>query len=170
MFERLGARPTFEVHGIQGGFTGPGAKTVIPAAATAKVSVRLVPSQEPRKIFQLMKDFAVENAPAGVQVEVKLVHMAPATLADTDHPAIRAASSALAEVWGRDTVFVRSGGSIPVVGDFQEHLGIPTVLMGYGLPDDALHAPNEKFSLRNFRMAIVSTARFLELLGEGSSK
>ena len=86
---------------------------------------------------------------------------------DTDHPIIRMASKALREVWGRETVFVRSGGSIPVVSDFQEHLGIPTVLMGYGLPDDALHAPNEKFSLRNFRMGIISTARFLQMLGEG---
>lgn len=166
VFERLGARPTFEVHGIAGGFTGPGAKTVIPATATAKVSVRLVPEQDPQKIFRLMRDFVAANTPAGVEVDVKLVHMAPATLAATDHPVIRTASSALSEVWGRDTVFVRSGGSIPVVGDFKEHLGIPTVLMGYGLPDDALHAPNEKFSLRNFHMGILSTARFLELLGE----
>ncbi len=169
VFERLGARPTFEVHGVTGGFTGPGAKTVIPAAATAKVSARLVPDQAPGKILGLMRDFATAGAPAGVRVEVKLVHKAPATLAATDHPVIRTASSALSEVWGRETVFVRSGGSIPVVGDFQEHLGIPTVLMGYGLPDDALHAPNEKFSLRNFHMGILSTARFLELLGEDVS-
>ncbi len=166
VFERLGARPTFEVHGIPGGFTGPGAKTVIPASAAAKVSARLVPDQDPREILRLMQDFAAANAPAGIEVEVRQVHAAPAMLAPTDHPAIRIAARALSEVWGPETVFVRSGGSIPVVGDFQAHLGMPTALMGYGLPDDALHAPNEKFSLRNFHMGIASTARFLELLGQ----
>ncbi len=166
VFERLGARPTFEVHGIPGGFMGPGAKTVIPASATAKVSARLVPNQDPGGILELMRSFAADNAPAGIEVDVRLIHTAPATLAATDHPIIQTASRALRETWGRDTVFIRSGGSIPVVGDFQQHLGIPTVLMGYGLPDDALHAPNEKFSLRNFHMGIASTGRFLELLGE----
>lgn len=166
VFERLGARPTFEVHGIRGGFTGPGAKTVIPAAAVAKVSARLVPNQDPATVLELMQSFAAANSPPGIDVSVRAVHSAPATLAATDHPAIRTASEALEEVWGRETVFIRSGGSIPVVGDFQQHLGIPTVLMGYGLPDDALHAPNEKFSLRNFHMGIASTGRFLELLGD----
>ena len=166
VFERVGSRPTFEVHGIRGGFAGPGAKTVIPASAAALVSTRLVPRQDPEKILRLARDFAASHAPSGIGVEVRLVHSAPATLVPTDHPAIDTAARALQDVWGRDTVFVRSGGSIPVVGDFQEHLGIPTVLMGYGLPDDALHAPNEKFSLRNFHMGIASTARFLELLGE----
>ena len=166
VFERLGARPTFEVHGIPGGFMGPGAKTVIPASAAAKVSARLVPDQDPEEILRLMQDFASASAPAGIEVEVRLIHTAPATLAPTDHPAISTAARALREVWGSETVFIRSGGSIPVVGDFQEHLGIPTALMGYGLPDDALHAPNEKFSLRNFHMGIASTARFLELLGQ----
>ena len=165
VFERIGARPTFEVHGLPGGFTGPGAKTVIPAAASAKVSARLVPRQDPASILQLMKDFAAKHSPQGIEIDVRLIHTAPATMVPTDHPAIRTASRALEEVWDRKTVFIRSGGSIPVVGDFQEHLGIPTVLMGYGLPDDALHAPNEKFSLRNFHMGIASTARFLELLG-----
>ena len=166
VLERLGTRPTFEVHGIPGGFVGPGAKTVIPAAAVAKVSARLVPNQDPARILELMRSFATANAPEGIEVEVRLIHSAPATLAATSHPVIRTASQALRETWGRETVFIRSGGSIPVVGDFQQHLGIPTVLMGYGLPDDALHAPNEKFSLRNFHMGIASTARFLELLGE----
>lgn len=165
VFERVGSRPTFEVHGISGGFTGPGAKTVIPAAAGAKVSARLVPRQDPHKILRLAQEFAASHAPPGISVEVRLVHSAPAILAATDHPVIDTAARALRDVWGRETVFVRSGGSIPVVGDFQDQLGIPTVLMGYGLPDDALHAPNEKFSLRNFHMGIASTGRFLELLG-----
>ncbi len=169
VFERVGARPTFEVHGIPGGFTGPGAKTVIPSTASAKVSCRLVPSQDPGEILDAMRDFSSQHAPPGIEVEVQLIHTAPATLASTDHAMIRSAAQALTETWGRETVFIRSGGSIPVVGDFQEHLGIPTILMGYGLPDDALHAPNEKFSLRNFRMGIASTARFLELLGASDS-
>lgn len=166
VFERLGSRPTFEVHGIPGGFTGPGAKTVIPASASAKVSARLVPNQDPDRVLDQMQSWAKANAPKGIDISVRLIHSAPATLAATDHPVIRTASRALRDTWGSETVFIRSGGSIPVVGDFQDHLGIPTVLMGYGLPDDALHAPNEKFSLRNFHMGIASTARFLELLGE----
>ena len=170
VFERVGSRPTFEVHGIAGGFSGPGAKTVIPAAAVAKVSARLVPQQEPAHVLLQMQQFASEHSPLGVSVEVREVHSAPATLASTNHPVIRTAARALADVWGQETVFIRSGGSIPVVGDFQEHLGIPTALMGYGLPDDALHAPNEKFSLRNFRMGMASTARFLELLGQSEPK
>ena len=169
VFERIGARPTFEVHGIAGGFTAEGSKTVIPATATAKISARLVPRQDPNRVFQAMSDFARRNAPTGIEVGVRRKHAAPATLVSTDHPVVRTASAALEEVWGSKTVFIRSGGTIPIVGDFQEHLGIPTVLMGYGLPDDALHAPNEKFSLRNFHMGIASTARFLELLGNGSN-
>lgn len=166
VFERLGSRPTFEVHGIAGGFTGPGAKTVIPAKATAKVSARLVPDQDPLEVLRLMQAFAASNAPAGVEVSVEEVHRAPASLVPTAHPALRSARSALKEVWGGTVVCVRSGGTIPVVGDLKEHLGIPTVLMGYGLPDDALHAPNEKFHLENYRDGIVSTARFLELAAE----
>lgn len=169
VFERLGARPTFEVHGIPGGFTGPGAKTVIPASAAAKVSARLVPTQDPARILELMRDFAARHAPEGIQIDVRLIHTAPACLAAPNHPIVRTAAQALEQTWERETVFMRSGGSIPVVGDFQERLGIPSVLMGYGLPDDALHAPNEKFSLRNFHQGILSTARFLELLGQRDS-
>ena len=169
VFERVGARPTFEVHGIPGGFTGPGAKTVIPASASAKVSARLVPNQDPEAILQGMREFVLRNAPAGVSVDVEVIHSAAATLTPTDHRAVQTAARALEEVWGRKTVFIRIGGSIPVVGDFQQHLGVPTVLMGYGLPDDSLHAPNEKFSLRNFHMGIASSARFLELLANSDA-
>ncbi len=169
VFERVGARPTFEVHGMPGGFTGPGAKTVIPATASAKVSARLVANQDPESILEAMREFVSRNTPAGVSVDVTVIHSAAATLTPTDHPAVQTASRALEDVWGRKTVFIRMGGSIPVVGDFQQHLGIPTVLMGYGLPDDSLHAPNEKFSLRNFHMGIASSARFLELLANSDS-
>ncbi len=170
VFERTGSRPTFEVHGIRGGFTGDGAKTVIPASASAKVSVRLVPDQDPADILRKMREFAVANAPSGIPVEVRLVHSAPAALAPPDHPIVRTAARALEEVWKRETVFIRSGGSIPVVGDFKQHLGIPTVLMGYGLPDDNLHAPNEKFSRKNFHLGIASTGRFLQLLSNESNR
>ena len=166
VFERIGARPTFEVHGMPGGFTGPGAKTVIPATASAKVSVRLVPNQDPAKIFALVNRFVADNTPKGVEIEVSEIHSAPATLVNPDHPMISTAAQALKEIWGRETVYVRSGGSIPIVGEFQRHLGIPTILMGFGLPDDGLHSPNEKFSLANFHKGILSTARFLELLSE----
>ncbi len=169
VFERIGARPTFEVHGVRGGFTDSGMKTVIPAVAVAKVSARLVPDQDPSKIYESMCDFAHEHAPAGITVDVTLLNHAPATLTPTDHAAVQTAVRALNGVWDTQTVFVRSGGSIPVVDAFRRYLGLPTVLIGYGLPDDGLHGPNEKFSLHNYHMGIVSSARFLEAMGEAEA-
>jgi acetylornithine deacetylase/succinyl-diaminopimelate desuccinylase-like protein len=165
VLERIWARPTFEVHGIGGGFTGPGAKTVIPAKAVAKVSMRLVPKPDPAKIVAASHRFVEENTPAGVRVEIRDMYASPANMVSPDHPAVRTAAEALSEVFGRPTVFTRLGGSIPVVGEFEEYLGIPSVLMGFGLPDDSLHAPNEKFSVENFHKGIKSVAHFLELLG-----
>ena len=164
VLERTWARPTFEVHGIGGGFTGPGGKTVIPAKATAKVSMRLVPEQDPEEILRAVRDFVAENTPLGIQVAVRELYSAPASLVSPDHPAIRTAAQALEDVFGRPTVFVRSGGSIPIVGDITEHLAIPTVLMGFGLPDDGLHSPNEKFSVDNYYKAIQTVSHFFELL------
>jgi acetylornithine deacetylase/succinyl-diaminopimelate desuccinylase-like protein len=164
VFERTWARPTLEVHGIAGGFTSPGAKTVIPAKATAKVSIRLVPDQNPERVIEQVRNFVRANAPAGVRVEVRVLSAAPATIVNPDHWAIRLAAQALTEVFGQPTVFVRSGGSIPIVGDFAQHLGIPTVLMGFGLPDDGLHSPNEKFSLENYYKGILSVVHFVEKL------
>ncbi len=169
VFERTWARPTFEVHGIGGGFTGPGGKTVIPAKAVAKVSMRLVPDQDPDKILEAVRRFVAENSPAGIEVEVRLLSTAPASQVSPDHPALAKAARALEEVFGRKTVFIRSGGSVPVVGDIATHLGIPTAMMGFGLPDDRLHSPNEKFHLDNYYKAIHSVARFFELLGEGGA-
>jgi len=165
VLERTWARPTLDVHGIPGGFTGAGAKTVIPSKAVAKVSLRLVPGMTPAKAFALYKGYVEEIAPAGVDVEVRLIHSGDPCLIPVDNPYIRAATRALHEVWGRDTVFIRSGGSIPIVGDFARHLGLPSVMMGFGLPDDNLHAPNEKFHLRNFELGIESLIRFLEEAG-----
>jgi acetylornithine deacetylase/succinyl-diaminopimelate desuccinylase-like protein len=165
VLERTWARPTLDVHGIPGGFIGAGAKTVIPAKAVAKVSMRLVPGMTPAKSFELYKSYVEKIAPAGVDVDVRLIHSGDACLIPVDNPYIQAATRALHEVWGRDTVFIRSGGSIPIVGDFARHLGLPSVMMGFGLPDDNLHAPNEKFHLKNFELGIVSLIRFMEEVG-----
>src|SRR5579862_1461419 len=167
VLERTWARPTLDVHGMPGGFTGAGAKTVIPAKATAKVSMRLVPEMTPAKAFDLYKSYVEKTAPKGVDVSVRLIHSGDPCLIPVDNPYIQAATRALHEVWGKDTVFIRSGGSIPIVGDFDRHLGLPSVMMGFGLPDDNLHAPNEKFHLKNFELGIKSIIRFLEEAGRG---
>jgi acetylornithine deacetylase/succinyl-diaminopimelate desuccinylase-like protein len=166
VLERVWARPTLEVHGISGGFTGAGAKTVIPAKATAKVSFRLVPNQDPDKVIAGFRRFVQENAPAGIKTEVRVLSASAAVMVDPDHPAIRMAARAFSDVLGRPTVFIRSGGSIPIVGDFARHLRIPTVLMGFGLPDDGLHSPNEKYRLTNYYTGIKTVAHFLELYGQ----
>jgi len=165
VLERTWARPTVDVHGIPGGFTGAGAKTVIPAKAVAKVSMRLVPGMTPAKAFAQYKTYVEKVAPPGVDVEVRLIHSGDPCLIPVDNPYIRAATRALHEVWGQDTVFIRSGGSIPIVGDFARHLALPSVMMGFGLPDDNLHAPNEKFHLKNFELGIESIVRFFEEVG-----
>ncbi len=165
VLERVWARPTLEVHGIAGGFTAAGAKTVIPATATAKVSMRLVPKQNAEKIIAAYKKFVQENAPAGIEVEVRVLSAGEAIVVNPDHPAIGVAAQAFKEVLGRETVFVRSGGSIPIVGDFARHLHIPTILMGFGLPDDGLHSPNEKYKLSNYYAGIVTIAHFFEQYG-----
>ena len=165
VLERTWARPTLDVHGIPGGFTGTGAKTVIPAKAVAKVSMRLVPGMTPAKSFALYKSYVERIAPPGVDVEVRLIHAGDPCLIPVDNLYIQAATRALREVWGRETVFIRSGGSIPIVGDFARHLGLPSVMMGFGLPDDNIHAPNEKFCLKNFELGIESLIRFLEEAG-----
>jgi acetylornithine deacetylase/succinyl-diaminopimelate desuccinylase-like protein len=165
VLERVWSRPTLEVHGIAGGFTGAGAKTVIPAKATAKVSFRLVPEQDPAKVVESFKRFVAENTPAGITTEVRVLSGGPAVIVNPDHPAIDTAARAFSEILGRPTVFVRSGGSIPIVGDFARHLHIPTILMGFGLPDDGLHSPNEKYKVANYYTGIMTVAHFLELYG-----
>ena len=162
--ERLWARPTLEVHGMPGGFIGAGAKTVIPAKATAKVSMRIVPNMDPQRTFNLYRDFVLSHAPKGIDVKVRLLSMGEPMIIRTDNPYIQAATEAMKQVFGKDTVFIRSGGSIPIVGDFDKHLKIPSVMMGFGLPDDNLHAPNEKFHIANFYRGIESIVRFMEAL------
>lgn len=168
VFERVWSRPTFEVHGIAGGFTAAGAKTVIPAKATAKVSFRIVPRQNPDEVVSAFREWVRKNTPRGIQTEVRVLSGAPGLVVNPDHPAIRVAAQAFGAVFGKKTVFVRSGGSIPIVGDFANHLGIPTILMGFGLPDDGLHSPNEKYKIENYFLGIRTVARFLEEYGAAS--
>jgi acetylornithine deacetylase/succinyl-diaminopimelate desuccinylase-like protein len=166
VLERLWARPTLEIHGMPGGFTGAGAKTVIPAKATAKVSMRLVPDMEPLKIFEQYKRYVESICPAGISLEVRLIHSGDPIVIGVDNPYVRAATEAMQQVFGRQTVFVRSGGSIPIVGDFERSLKIPSVMMGFGLPEDNLHAPNEKFLIANFYRGIESLIGFFARLGQ----
>lgn len=163
--ERASARPTFEVHGIRGGFVGEGAKTVIPATATAKVSLRLVPDQRPERVFELLAARVRELAPPGVTLEVRPLHSGEAVVLSLEAAPLQAAADALVEEFGRPVAFVREGGSIPVVALFDALLKAPVVMMGFGLPDDNVHAPNEKFYLPNFYAAIRSVAGFLRRLG-----
>jgi acetylornithine deacetylase/succinyl-diaminopimelate desuccinylase-like protein len=165
LFERLWARPTFEVHGIRGGFTGEGAKTVIPARAVAKISTRLVADQDPAEATGQLKQAIAKACPRGVTAELKVLHTAPPSLVNPDNRFIHAAADAMSEVFGKPTVYIRSGGSIPIVAAFEQSLGIPSVMMGFGLPDDNLHAPNEKLHLPNFYRGIEAVARYLDLLG-----
>jgi len=165
LFERLWARPTLEVHGIRGGFTGEGAKTVIPARAVAKISTRLVADQDPKEAAEQLTKAVQAACPRGVTAELKVIHSAPPSLVNTDNRFIRAAADAMAEIFAKPTVYIRSGGSIPIVAAFDRCLGIPSVMMGFGLPDDNLHAPNEKLHLPNFYRGIEAVARYLDVVG-----
>lgn len=163
--ERTTTRPTLDVNGIWGGYIQPGAKTVLPSKASAKISMRLVPDQEPAEIAGLIQDYFAQIAPPTVQVQVRNLGGGDGAIVRRDSPAMQAAFRAYAEGFGREPVFARMGGSIPVVATFQKVLGIETILMGFGLPDDRLHSPNEKFYLPNFYRGIETALRFLEHLG-----
>ena len=165
VLERTWSRPTLDVHGMPGGFIGEGAKTVIPARAKAKVSMRLVPDMKAEETFELYKKYVESLTPPGITLDVRLIHSGEAVVVQTDNRFIREAAAALEEVWGKKTVYVRSGGSIPIVGEFGRGLGIPSVMMGFGLPDDNLHAPNEKFHIANFHRGIESLIVYFERLG-----
>jgi len=164
--ERMWARPTLEVHGIIGGFTGEGAKTVIPAKGSAKISLRLPPHLKSDEVFRLFEHRVKELAPAGVEVNVRNIHGGEPLLIPVDTPPIQAAAAALKETFGREPVFMREGGSIPIAALFYEMLGVPIVMMGFGLPDDNMHAPNEKYGLSRFFKGIRTVANFLQKMGE----
>jgi len=166
VLERLWARPTLEVHGIRGGFTGEGAKTVIPAVATAKISMRLVPEMDPREVVRQYSAYVKKITPKGIKTAVRVISSAPASVVSTESRWITTAREAMELIFKKSTVYMRSGGSIPIVGVFEKSLKISSVMMGFGLPDDNLHAPNEKFHLPNFYRGIEAVGRYFELLGE----
>ena len=158
VYERVWGRPTFEVNGLLSGFTGEGPKTVIPAVAMAKVSMRLVPDQTPDTIGRLFEEYVKKVTPKTVEWTLTRMHGGMPWMADFDNPFLRAAGRAIEKGFGKAPVFNREGGSIPVVATFQQELGVPSVLFGVGLPDENAHAPNEKLDLANFHGGIISSA------------
>ncbi|HBL31179.1 MAG TPA: dipeptidase [Acidobacteria bacterium] len=163
--ERTWARPTCDVNGIFGGYMGKGAKTVLPSWGGAKVSMRLVPDQEPKKIAKLFGDYVQSVAPPGVKVEVESLHGADPVVVEVQGPIVDAALDAMQDVWGARPVRIREGGSIPIVSTFASVLGVPVLLLGFGLNDDGLHSPNEKFNISHFFNGIRSVVRLLDRLG-----
>jgi acetylornithine deacetylase/succinyl-diaminopimelate desuccinylase-like protein len=158
--ERMWARPTLDCNGIWGGFTGEGAKTVLPAKAFAKISMRLVPDQEPDKIAKLFEEYIKRIAPKTVKIQVKGLHHGKPAITPMDSKWIKAAFTALRQAFGKDPVFIRTGGSIPVVETFQVQLQAPAVLLGFGLPDENSHSPDEHLDLNNFQRGIITSSIF----------
>jgi len=158
--ERTGIRPSLDVNGIWSGYTGEGAKTVLPSKAYAKISMRLVPKQDSKKIDELFIEHMKSIAPEGTRVEVKSLHGGQGYVTPIDFPAYRAASRAIEESFGKTPIPVRSGGSIPIVSDFEEVLGIKSILLGFGLDSDAIHSPNENYPLFNFYKGIETIPLF----------
>jgi len=169
--ERTWARPTLEVNGLLSGFTGEGAKTVLPAVSMAKISMRLVPDQDPNKIAQLFEAHVASLAPKTVELKVTRMHGGKPWMASFDNQFVQAAGRAIEKGFGQKPVFTREGGSIPVVSTFQEELGLPSVLFGVGLPDENAHAPNEKLDISNFHNGIIASAiLYQEIAGVKNGK
>ncbi len=166
--ERTTVRPTLDLNGMWSGYTGEGSKTILPSFAAAKVSMRLVPDQDPRELFPRFEAYVKRLAPAGVTVRVLDLHSAPPWITDPDHPMLEAARRALQRAWPKPPVLVREGGSIPVMATFEETHGLPSILMGFGLDDDQVHSPNEKFSLSSFHGGTRSVAYLYEELAKGA--
>jgi len=167
--ERTGIRPSLDVNGIWSGYTGEGAKTVLPSLAYAKISMRLVPNQDSKKIDELFMKHMESIAPQGTKVKVKSLHGGQGYVTPIDFPAYRAASRAIEESFGKTPIPVRSGGSIPIVSDFEEVLGIKSILMGFGLDSDAIHSPNENYPLFNFYKGIETIPLFYKYFVEEMS-
>lgn len=162
--ERISARPTLDINGLWSGWSGPGPKTIVPAKAGCKLSCRLVGNQDPHKIFELLKAYIESLTPPTVTVEVRLLTTGKPALFPFDSPAMQAAARAYVAGWGAQPLFTRGGGSIPVVADIADLMGIPVVLMGFGLDDDGLHSPNERYSIEMFQRGIETTIVYLEEL------
>jgi acetylornithine deacetylase/succinyl-diaminopimelate desuccinylase-like protein len=169
LLECMGVRPTLDVNGIWGGFTGEGSKTIIPAHAHAKVSCRLVPDQDPDKLFEALRDYVLSVAPKGVRVEVQNLGTAQPLRTDPQHPVAIAAARALEATFGAAPVYIRSGGSIPVAAELQTRLGLPIVMLGFTNPDDNAHAPNETMVLLNYETGLRTITRLWDDLGGMSS-
>jgi acetylornithine deacetylase/succinyl-diaminopimelate desuccinylase-like protein len=169
ILECSAVRPTLDVNGIWGGFTGEGSKTIIPAHAHAKVSCRLVPDQDGDKLFEAFRDFVLKVAPKGVKVEVQNLGTAHPLRTDITHPVSMAAARALKETFGKDPLYIRSGGSIPVASDLKTKLGLPIVMLGFTNPDDNAHAPNETMVLLNYETGLRTISRLWDDLGTMSS-
>jgi|AntRauTorckE6833_2_1112554.scaffolds.fasta_scaffold05108_3 acetylornithine deacetylase/succinyl-diaminopimelate desuccinylase-like protein len=164
--ERSTARPSLDVNGIWGGYQREGAKTVLPSKANAKVSMRLVPNQDPKEIAQLFKDHIESLAPDTAKVKVTEHHGGHPAVTDLDFYGLKAGAKAFEDVYETEVLFSREGGSIPIVADFKRVLGVESILMGFGLTSNAIHSPNENFSIKDFHRGIKTSARFLELLPE----
>jgi acetylornithine deacetylase/succinyl-diaminopimelate desuccinylase-like protein len=162
--ERKGVRPTLDIHGIKGGFIGAGQKTVIPAAVRAKVSMRLVPDQDPAEIARLFTEHIYSISPKTMEVSVETLAEADSAVVDITAPAIRAAAEAYEKSFGNAPLYLREGGTLPVVSMIGNILKAPVVMIGFGLPDDNLHAPNEKFHLPNFYRGIETTIHYYDIL------
>ncbi len=162
------ARPTLDCNGIWGGYMGEGAKTVLPSTASAKISMRLVPDQDPQDIAQKTRAYFEAHAPPTMHVRLEEIHGAVPVLVSTESPAMAAAAHALEDVYGQRPFFTRIGGSIPVVADFKRLMGLDSVLMGFGLDTDAIHSPNEHFGIDRFRQGVESIIRFLAAYGSSS--
>jgi acetylornithine deacetylase/succinyl-diaminopimelate desuccinylase-like protein len=166
--ERVTVRPTLDVNGMWSGYTGEGSKTILPSFAAAKVSMRLVPDQDHGEVFRSFEATVRRLAPSGVSVKVIDLHSAPPFLTSPDHPMLQAARRALQRAWAKPAVMIREGGSIPVMATFQETHGLPSILMGFGLDDDQVHSPNEKFSLSSFHGGTRSVAYLYEELARAT--
>ena len=164
--ERTGIRPSLDVNGIWGGFTGEGAKTILPSKASAKISMRLVPNQKSKKIDKLFEDYFKSIAPKGVRVQVKSLHGGEGYVSPIDTIAYQAASKACEVTFGKKPIPVRSGGSIPIISDFEQVLGIKSILLGFGLDSDAIHSPNENYPLFNFFKGIETIPLFFRYFAE----
>jgi succinyl-diaminopimelate desuccinylase len=164
--ERRWARPTYDINGIWGGYQGEGAKTVLPAKAAAKFSFRLVPDQDPDKIQTALRKKLEELCPAGVEMELIDLHSTRGIVMPLESPYMEAAASAIEQGFGRPPVFIREGGSIPIVSIFREKLGVDTLLLGWGQDDDNTHSPNEKFSLADFHRGIKTSAHLWKAMGK----
>ncbi len=164
--ERTGIRPSLDVNGIWGGYTGEGAKTILPSKAYAKISMRLVPNQDYRKVDEMFKSHFESIAPPGVRVNAKLLHGGQGYVSPIDHPAYRAASKAYEDTFGKKPIPYRSGGSIPIISLFEKILGVKSILMGFGLESDAIHSPNENYPLWNFYKGIETIPLFYKYYAE----